>query len=204
MFEYETDGLIFTPIDKSVGSTKLGILEKNKTWNLSFKWKPPEYNTIDFLITTKKDKNGNDLIVNNFVEGNSDSVKQYKVIILRVGFSEKSHGFLNPFIDVIEDNIGGETKDRDNFNDYKPAPFYPTNPTPSYKIHNCYLPLIKKVNTLTMFTEDGNQEIEDNMIVEFRFDKNKRSINNGYLFALDMIKLLIIEKAIEIMVTLIM
>ena len=27
-FVYETDGLIFTPIDKSVGSTKLGVLEK--------------------------------------------------------------------------------------------------------------------------------------------------------------------------------
>ena len=30
-------GLIFTPIDKSVGSTKLGILQNNKTWGLSFK-----------------------------------------------------------------------------------------------------------------------------------------------------------------------
>ena len=27
-FLYETDGLIFTPINKSVGSTKLGVLEK--------------------------------------------------------------------------------------------------------------------------------------------------------------------------------
>ncbi len=53
-FPYETDGLIFTPINKSVGSTKLGILERNKTWELSFKWKPPEFNTIDFLVVTKK------------------------------------------------------------------------------------------------------------------------------------------------------
>ena len=32
LFPYETDGLIFTPVDKSVGSTKLGVLEKTKTW----------------------------------------------------------------------------------------------------------------------------------------------------------------------------
>ena len=35
----------------------------------SYKWKPPEFNTIDFLITTKKDENGRDLIKNKFNEG---------------------------------------------------------------------------------------------------------------------------------------
>ena len=48
-FLYETDGLIFTPINKSVGSDKLGDKVHKKTWKYSFKWKPPEFNTIDFL-----------------------------------------------------------------------------------------------------------------------------------------------------------
>ena len=88
-FIYETDGLIFTPIDKSVGSTKLGVLEKNKTWNLSFKWKPPKYNTIDFLITTKKNSDGTDFIGNIFNYGEENEIKQYKTLILRVGYDEK-------------------------------------------------------------------------------------------------------------------
>ena len=48
------DVLIFTPIDKSVGAYSLGEPDNNKTWTLSFKWKPPEFNTIDFLVKTKK------------------------------------------------------------------------------------------------------------------------------------------------------
>ena len=56
LFDYETDGLIFTPCDKSVGSSKIGhITESKKTrWDYSLKWKPPKFNTIDFLVKTKK------------------------------------------------------------------------------------------------------------------------------------------------------
>ena len=43
--------MIFTPINLSVGAKKEGddsIL--TGTWNRVFKWKPPEENTIDFLV----------------------------------------------------------------------------------------------------------------------------------------------------------
>ena len=36
---------------------------------LSFKWKPPEFNTIDFLITTEKTESGDDIINNTFKQG---------------------------------------------------------------------------------------------------------------------------------------
>ena len=56
LFPYETDGLIFTPMNMGVGSNVVGEPSKNYkiTWSNSFKWKPSEFNTIDFLITTKK------------------------------------------------------------------------------------------------------------------------------------------------------
>ena len=168
-FVYETDGLIFTPIDKSVGSTKLGVLEKNKTWNLSFKWKPPQYNTIDFLVTTKKNKDGSDFIGNIFNYGDLNEIKQYKTLILRVGYDERKHGFINPCDTIIEDKIFQETKER---NTYKPVPFYPTDPTPDYKIYTCNIMLSKQGTNLKMLTENGKEEIEDNMIVEFKFLKN--------------------------------
>ena len=67
-YEYNTDGLIFTPSSTGVGgerSKHTGPLSKF-TWDKSFKWKPPEYNTVDFLVSVKKDKTGKDEIHNVF------------------------------------------------------------------------------------------------------------------------------------------
>jgi hypothetical protein len=174
-FVYETDGLIFTPINKSVGSTKLGILEKNKTWPLSFKWKPPKYNTIDFLISTKKNDSDMDIINNIYNDGKdmlkNEQIQYFKTLLLRVGFDENKHGFLNPCEDVMKNNIYLEKNDKNN---YKPVPFYPTNPTPSYHIHISHILLKNKDGRQQMLTENGEEEITDNTIVEFRFDKNAK------------------------------
>ena len=168
-FIYETDGLIFTPIDKSVGSTKLGILERNKTWGLSFKWKPPQYNTIDFLVTTKKNEDGTEFIGNIFNYGEQNKIMQYKTLILRVGYDERKHGLINPCDTIIEDTIFQNANTK---NMYKPVPFYPTDPTPNYKIYLCNIMLNNEGTNLKMTTENGLEEIEDNMIVEFKFDKD--------------------------------
>ena len=72
IFKYNTDGLIFTPANMAVGSDTVGglpgPLSKN-TWIHSFKWKPPEFNTVDFLVSIKKDKTGKDEVHNIFQEG---------------------------------------------------------------------------------------------------------------------------------------
>ena len=84
LFEYETDGLIFTPANTGVGSNKIGesLPPTKMTWENSFKWKPPEFNTIDFLVTTKKTESGEDFIGNIFEDGTNmfDNVQltQYK------------------------------------------------------------------------------------------------------------------------------
>ena len=48
---YNTDGLIYTPENYAVASNVPGNLENTientgGTWDLVFKWKPPEQNTI--------------------------------------------------------------------------------------------------------------------------------------------------------------
>jgi hypothetical protein len=68
-YPYNTDGLIFT-------SKKLGVgIEEPEdkrpknykyTWKNSFKWKPPEYNTIDFLVKFKKTYGDKDEVKNIF------------------------------------------------------------------------------------------------------------------------------------------
>jgi len=172
-FNYETDGLIFTPINTGVASSVIGEdpVTRKTTWNRSFKWKPPEFNTIDFLVTTKKDENGHDLITNEFTEGvnlsGSNQIKKYKTLVLRVGFDERKHGFTNPFQNIVDDKLP-EVVARDQ-SLYRPVQFQPTNPTPSYPAYLCNIYLS---DNNEMLIEDGNEVFEDETIVEFKFVMN--------------------------------
>lgn len=178
LFIYETDGLIFTPSDTGVNSDRVGekLEPKKVTWKSSFKWKPPEFNTIDFLVTTKKTESGEDFIGNIFEDGinmhQAGQLTQYKTLILRVGFSERMHGYLNPCEDIIQGNLPDKHNkyDRDK---YKPVPFYPTDPVPSYPAYLCNIILEESENIKYMLTEDHKDSFEDGTIVEFRFDMSR-------------------------------
>lgn len=174
LFEYNTDGLIFTPCNTGVGSNeigKAGELQKI-TWEQSLKWKPPAFNTIDFLVSIKKDNTGKDEVHHIFQEGKNmqgaQEVVQYKTLVLNCGFDAKNklHAFLNPFQDLIDDKIPSHvTSFRDN---YKPVPFHPTNP---YFPDACYCNVLMKKdgNNLYMMTEEG-EYFDENMIVEFKYE----------------------------------
>ena len=177
LYEYNTDGLIFTPSRLAVGSSKIGEpgpITKT-TWEHSFKWKPSEYNTIDFLVSVKKDKTGKDDIHNIFQDGVSTEtngvVTQYKTLILRCGYDEKKHGFINPCEDMIQNRMH-QFGDVDVEDGYKPVPFQPTNP---YDKNACYANIILKSDgsdDRMMFTDEG-EYFEEDMIVEFSYDITK-------------------------------
>jgi hypothetical protein len=59
-YPYQTDGLIFTPRHLPVGCNKVSELCANtkRKWAWSLKWKPPEMNTLDLLVTYKKNEKG--------------------------------------------------------------------------------------------------------------------------------------------------
>lgn len=168
IYEYNTDGLIFTPANTGVNSHtigKAGPITKS-TWEESFKWKPSKYNTIDFLVSIKKDKNGRDETHTIFQEGKSmeknQGIVQYKTLILHCGFDKENHRFLNPFEDVINDNLPNQ-----NYNNeerYTAAPFRPTNP---YDTNACYCNVLLENGQLR--TEE-HEVFEEDMIVEFRYD----------------------------------
>ena len=173
LFEYETDGLIFTPANKGVNSDKVGeyIKPYKMTWDYSFKWKPAKFNTIDFLVSIKKNDNGTDFIGSMFQNGTDVSslnqIPEYKTVILRVGFDESNpkHGYVNPYQDVIDDKL--PAADNNEYKDkYLPVQFYPTEPS-DYKAGLCNLPL--RDADKNMYTE-ADEIIEDNMIIEFRYE----------------------------------
>ena len=173
---YNTDGLIFTPSYFGVGgseSTSVGPNFKH-TWEHSFKWKPPEYNTIDFLVTTKKNISGEEFVGNIFEEGtdtgSTSQLTQYKTIILRCGFDERKHGYLNPCQDVIDDNL--PSMNDKSTESYKPMAFYPTNPYDDTASVCNILVKSDESDTLNMMTVDG-ETFEDNTIVEFKYDATK-------------------------------
>lgn len=173
LYEYNTDGLIFTPANLPVGGNTIGgqpgPLYKS-TWDYSFKWKPAEFNTIDFLVSVKKDKNGKDEIHNVFQDGKNmagmQDIIQYKTLILRCGFDEKKHGYLNPFNDIINDNIPTNSTSSDEHT-YKPVPFQPTDPYDK-NASICNIQLKKDGLKQYMLTEEG-EYFEENMIVEFKY-----------------------------------
>jgi hypothetical protein len=182
LYEYNTDGLIFTPMMLGVGSDKIdeaGPLKKI-TWEYSFKWKPAEYNTIDFLVTTKKGPEGNDVVTPIFENGLNTSLVsqfvQYKTLVLRCGFDENKDGYINPCQDVLDDKLPSlKTNETNRENTYKPVQFFPTDPYDiSAGLCNVLLEEDEN-NNFQMFTEE-RQVFEDNTIVEFKYDLSKSGL----------------------------
>ena len=181
LFEYNTDGLIFTPSDFGVGSDKIGQAGplSKITWEHSFKWKPSKFNTIDFLVSVKKGEDGKQEINTIFDSGiNAATVsqyKKYKTLVLRCGFNEKLDGFINPFQDLIDDKTP-EYKDFSKGNDgaYMPMQFYPTDP---YDKDGGICNIVLRADSNgddKMYTEE-NEVFDDNMIVEFRYEMSNET-----------------------------
>lgn len=87
-FKYKLDGLIYTPVVDNVGLQPDSDLYKImpwRTWERNLKWKPPEDNTIDFLIQFRRvvteTYNGKTLY-KNVIKGRHGSKKRYCVVDL--------------------------------------------------------------------------------------------------------------------------
>jgi len=176
-YEYNTDGLIFTPASTGVGGERSGHagITKKMTWPLSFKWKPAEFNTIDFLVSVKKDKTGKEEVHHVFQEGvnlaAAQSLVQYKTIILRCGFNRREHGYVNPMLDMINDQLPSPG-DKDNEQYHQPVAFQPTNPYDT-NASLCNVELRDNgTGGMVMMTKE-NEYFEEDMIVEFSYDKDK-------------------------------
>lgn len=187
-YSYLVDGLIFTPTLLGVGSSQIGKAgpKRKIRWDHILKWKPStatetfptSYNTIDFLVFVKKDKNGQETITPLFENGTNmhsvSQVKQYKTLELAVGFDANKHGYLNPCHDLMNDNFGPASESRGQ-DSYKPKRFYPTEPYDE-SAGMCNIMLSKDEHgALSMITEEGHV-FGDQMVVEFKYDADKSGL----------------------------
>jgi hypothetical protein len=176
-FEYFTDGLVFTPAWNGVCGNKrdeVGPLKKI-TWNYSLKWKPLHENTIDFYVSVIKKENQQDKISVLFENGtNMKETAQftsYKTLQLCCSYNEKKHGsiYLQPCETIYNDEIPKANVIEENENEYRPFPFYPTEPF-DIEAGICHLLLEKDAEgILQMYTQD-REIIKENLIVEFSYD----------------------------------
>jgi hypothetical protein len=166
-FDYETDGLIFTPSNQGVLNCKGGEGEiiLKRAWDDSFKWKPPKYNTVDFMVRTVKDKGGQDLIV--YDKEGSESVA-YKMTTLWCGYNP-SRDLKNYYCDYALNDMlperGAELYKR------KPMRFIPAAEPYNPEAYFCKMPLLfRGVGQYSMKIEDTGETFDENTIVEFRYD----------------------------------
>jgi hypothetical protein len=157
MFPYDIDGLIFTPANLAVYSyypTMPVDLKVDMTWNNVFKWKPPEQNTVDFLIKYIGDVKKDDIECRKFGLYVTDKsiLSDYNidnVLTLRYKFNS---------IDKFNDYL--EKTEKDVFKLFVPNKYYISD------VEFAYIELNDKKEARA----ENNDKIENNTIVEFRFD----------------------------------
>jgi len=177
LLAYHTDGLIFTPTNTGVGGEGPGLTGplSSATWERSFKWKPAEQNTIDFLVTVKTDKTGKEEITHTYKDGvntiSASSIEQYKTLELMCGYNEKTDGYMNPYQDMLDDRIPSHFVKGEGKSDYHAELFRPTDPYDA----NAYITKVRLHDDGTsqyMVSEEGDY-FESFHIVEFRYDKTR-------------------------------
>ena len=166
---YTIDGLIFTPRDLSVFGYYPGIpvpIPENPKWERVMKWKPPEQNTIDFLIKE----------IPNSMRTDPVTRKVYKKYKLYTGYNAAQWEPITPLEGVrlrYDKQYAYDAKKVSRV--YRAKEFKPfSNAAPGIEIAELEV-VDAKGNSIC--TED-NAPIMSDTIVEFAFDKDTPEIAN--------------------------
>ena len=149
--DYMIDGLVFTPTNLAVWAYYPNIAVKvgrGSKWNRVFKWKPPEQNTIDFLV-----EEGEPVIEK--VDG---TLTKYRQFSLMTGFNMSQLSTITPTVGL---DVRYSKKYRDS-DEYVGRIF---NPVPAFEqnIGQCLIDAKKCV------TAEG-EPISGGLIIEFSYD----------------------------------
>lgn len=152
---YKIDGLIYTPKFIPVG----GLYKDSSpvlggTWVKVFKWKPPEDNSIDFLVKTEKNTSGSDMVQE--IDG-----RYTKILNLYVGYDILKSQKVTPY-----DYLSGTVNLDEG---YINTPFEP----PEEIYQNISLTHVELDENNTMRTLSG-EIIIDGKVVEFSYDSKTK------------------------------
>ena len=158
-YPYEIDGLIFTPMKLplySYYSNKPVQLTDNVRWDRLFKWKPPEQNTIDFLVKFGK-----------IIKENGQKFREIK---LYVGYNSNQWEEIGPNKGLrLRYDYKYAKEQKYNLNSYRPTLFKPTVYY-SHGVETAYI----KINSKGELRAEDNSIIEENSIVEFSYTLNDK------------------------------
>jgi len=157
-FEYETDGLIFTPRNTSVAPPSD---RKGKTWLRLYKWKPPQYNTIDFLIKISAEE--------TFDPVDKVKAKKGDLYVSRTPGEDIVYPRETMTGEYVPRKLPEDLQKVADSNTRVPSVFQPTVP----RDPDAYQVLVP-VNEKSLTVDSSGNRVEDNTIVECAFDIETR------------------------------
>ena len=157
-FEYETDGLIFTPRLSGVAPP---TDRKGKTWNRVYKWKPADQNSIDFLIKISADE--------TFDPVTSSKAKKGDLYVSRTPSDDIIYPRETMNGEYVPKVLPPDLQRIADMNTRIPSVFQPSVP----RDPDAYRILVPVNEKNVPVDKDGNK-VEDNTIVECSFDTDTR------------------------------
>jgi ribA/ribD-fused uncharacterized protein len=155
-YEYETDGLVFTP--KHSGLAPIAERDRN-VWTTVYKWKPPQQNSIDFLLRMSDETY--DPVLDSRVRKGSLYIGRRPTDSILYPCETLTGEFVHEKLPEDLSALGTEK--------YVPALFQPSNPKnpDAYKIS---VPLDEKG---LPYDSEGHR-VEDNTIIECSYNLEKQ------------------------------
>lgn len=156
-FEYNTDGLIFTPRTTGVAPSEA---RKGYTWVHEYKWKPPAQNSIDFLVRFTEE---------NIVDPmTGQPIKKGELFVSKTAGVDIVYPRQTMNGEYVPPRIPEDLQKLSETNTRIPAPFQPSAPRDP-DAYIIYVPVDGKGQPID---EEGNR-VEDNTIIECSFDIEK-------------------------------
>ena len=153
-FEYETDGLIFTPRLSPVAPR---TLVKGSTWTTVYKWKPPYQNSIDFLL-----KLGNETTYDPVQD---TMVRKGELYIGRSSYDSILYPCETLTGEYVPKQLPADLQKLTETSTYIPSLFQPSSP----RDPEAYRIMVPVDDKGLAFDEEANR-VEDNTIIECSYD----------------------------------